>query len=99
MKKIGVVLFNVLFTSWALFTVYVLLASAWFSLAMFAVSPVLVVGAFIVGLQHFMILNFALSLLLALAALVMIPVLLQGTRFVQRFVSGYFTQMRLIWNS
>lgn len=99
MKKIGVVIFNVLVTSWALFTVYVLIASAWFSLAMFAISPLLVLGAAAVGLQHFMIVNFGLSILLAMAAIIFLPALLKGTRAVQHFVSGFFTQMSLIWHS
>ncbi|WP_086349247.1 hypothetical protein [Candidatus Enterococcus clewellii] len=99
MKKMAIVIFNVLVTSWALFTVYVLIASAWFSLTMFAISPLLVIGASIVGLQHFMILNFGLSVLLAMAAIILLPALLKGTRAVQRFVSGFFAQMSLIWHS
>ncbi|WP_321387687.1 hypothetical protein [uncultured Enterococcus sp.] len=100
MKKIGVVIFNVLVTSWALFTVYVLIASAWFSLAMFAISPLLVLGAAAVGLQHFMIVNFGLSILLAMAGYYFLTgTAKRNTCCSNTSFQDFSRQMSLIWHS
>jgi len=99
MKKMGVVIFNVLVASWVLFTIYVVMASVWFSVGMLAISPILVIGASVLNLQSFFIINFVLSIALSIAMIFMLPVLVKGTKAIQSLISQYFVQMGLLWRS
>ncbi|MBO0451276.1 hypothetical protein [Candidatus Enterococcus murrayae] len=99
MKKMGAVIFNVLVASWVLFTIYVVMASIWFSAGMLAISPLLVIGAAVLNLQSFFIINFILSVCFSLGMIVMLPVMIKGTKAVQSLISEYFVQMSHIWHS
>lgn len=99
MKKIGVCVVNVLFASWIIFTIYTVLASIWLSAGLIIISPILVIGASVIGLQSFFFINFVLGLALSALTIILLPVLIRATRMIQFGVSAYFSQMRMIWHS
>lgn len=86
---IGLTFFNITIGIALFVTVYALLFSAWVTAFSFLVSPFLVIGAHVIGVQTFGIFNFILGVLLCLAALVATPFLIKVNRVITGLTSDY----------
>lgn len=86
---IGLTFFNITIGIALFVTVYALLFSAWVTAFSFLVSPFLIIGAHIIGVQTFGIFNFLLGVLLCLAALLATPVLIKVSRVIKSLTFDY----------